>query len=111
MTIHSKLWVLPTISHLFERVYPQKSPHLDEVHLVDECVGLWMLKKWSLVIDERGTGISERLAAFGSSAYAATVAGPIDGVLRNRTTRLMFWAVAARKNCSWTNFNRRRRRR
>ena len=31
--------------------------------------------------------------------------------LRKRTSRLMFWAAAARKKCSRTNFNRRRRRR
>ena len=33
------------------------------------------------------------------------------GWLRKRTNRLMFCAAAARKNCSRTNFNRRRRRR
>jgi len=29
----------------------------------------------------------------------------VFGWLRNRTSRLMFWATAARKNCSRTNFN------
>jgi len=29
--------------------------------------------------------------------------------LRNRTRRLMFWATAAKKNCSRANFNLRRR--
>ncbi len=33
----------------------------------------------------------------------------VFGWLRKRTSRLMFWAVAARKNCSLTNFNLRRR--
>ena len=35
------LWVLPTISHFFEGVYPQNSLHLDEVNLVDERVALY----------------------------------------------------------------------
>jgi hypothetical protein len=38
-------------------------------------------------------------------------AGPVVGWLRKCTSRLMFWAAAARKNCSRTNFNLRKRRR
>jgi len=34
---------------------------------------------------------------------------PVDW-LRNRTSRLTFWAAAAKKNCSRTNLIRRRRR-
>lgn len=33
----------------------------------------------------------------------------VVGWLRKRTSRLRFWAAAARKNCSRTNFNLRRR--
>jgi hypothetical protein len=33
----------------------------------------------------------------------------VIGWLRKRTSRLMFWATAARKNCSRTNFSLRRR--
>ena len=35
----------------------------------------------------------------------------VVGWLRNRTSRLRFWAAAARKNCSRTNFSLRRRKR
>jgi len=42
-------------------------------------------------------------------SYALAGVGDSVGRLRNRTSRLMFWAVAARKNCSRTNFNRRNR--
>jgi len=42
-------------------------------------------------------------------SYAFADVGDSVGRLRNRTSRLMFWAVAARKNCSRTNLNRRSR--
>jgi hypothetical protein len=43
------------------------------------------------------------------SSYEAAGSGDVVGRFRNRTSRLMFWAVAARKNCSRTNFNLRSR--
>ena len=48
---------------------------------------------------------------FFSSCHIHAVAICGDGLLRNRINRLMFCAAAARKNCSRTNFNLRRRQR
>jgi hypothetical protein len=77
--------------------------------MLDKWVDLWVLKKSSLVVDLAGFWDRREFGSVRVVRLRATVAGPIVGVLRNRTSRLMFWAVAARKNCSWTNFNRRRR--
>ena len=51
------------------------------------------------------------LFAFRFSLVHAVAISGVGLLLRNRTKRFMFWATAARKNCSRTNFNRRRRRR
>jgi hypothetical protein len=73
-----------------------------------ECIGLWVLKKSGRFWDFR-----TKTFAFVSrdrlSSYEVAGTGDIVGRLRNRTSRLMFWAVVARKNCSRTNFNRRSR--
>ncbi len=37
--------------------------------------------------------------------YASAGVDDSVGRLRNRTSRLMFWVVAAKKNCARTNFN------
>jgi hypothetical protein len=55
-------------------------------------------------------GIEQRVASvLNTTSYEVAGTGDIGARLRNRTRRLMFWAVAARKNCSRTNFNLRNR--
>ncbi len=55
-------------------------------------------------------GIEQRVASvLNTTSYEVAGTGDIGARLRNRTSRLMFWAVAARKNCSRTNFNLRSR--
>ncbi len=84
-----------------------------QLSFVDEWNKSWLLKK------EQRKEILPRLRVlqwhefFFTTGYRYVVAANIGrGLwLRKRTNRLMFWAVAARKNCSRTNFNLRRRRR
>jgi hypothetical protein len=74
------------------------------------CKLAWVLKNSvllsGLLVIERGA--SEGVPA-PSCTYAGSSAVVVFGWLRKRTSRLMFWAVAARKNCSLTNFNLRGR--
>ena len=75
---------------------------------IAECIGLWVLKKsapfWSF------WGLNNVVASvLTATSYEVAGTGDIGDRLRNRTSRLMFWAVAARKNCSRTNFNLRSR--
>ena len=75
-------------------------------------VQAWVLKK-SVPLSAFG-GLNPAVDLVGTAltgTYAVAGTSGVVGRERNRTRRLMFWAVAARKNCSRTNFNLRRRRR
>jgi len=73
---------------------------------------LWVLKKGGPEknVVMVGSAPVERIASRGGCNYVVANVGSVPW-RRKRTNRLMFCAAAARKNCSRTNFNLRRRRR
>jgi hypothetical protein len=63
---------------------------------------------------DRNVSLAEIIAAFEFFLWpqlSGSFTLSVVGWLRNRTSRLMFWAAAARKNCSRTNLSLRRRKR